>query len=621
MPINFDYSGLNVELEELDELEEYVSEGDVETDKVFAEEEGFQTDIRNHFDKVICVNHVPAGVPASKHEKLTTILTNPFKSIGTIQKDGLSLPTDSEGNTLGFCFIAFETVESAEQAIKLTNGLKFDKKHTLEVFAYSDLEKYANWTEEYQVPETPAYSPGDNLKSWLSDPAGRDQFVIRHGNNTEINWCEGMIMNAAESLAYDGERERQNGKVWCEMYVVWSPLGSLLATYHMQGVALWGGPVFNKQMRFAHKQVQHLAFSPSEKYLVTWNGKDDNKDPRALIVWDIATGCEMRAFKVSKQANGEPAEWPVMKWSSDDSFFARMLEDGISIFETSTFKLLDKKPLKAKGVQNFEWSKSDNVIAYWAPEMANMPARVVLINPLTRIEMRSKNLFSVRDVKLHWQDAGDFLCAQVLRHTKSGKTTFTNLELFRMRDANIPNEMTEVKDIVEYFAWEPKRERFGIIHGESSHRLNVSFYTTGAIKGGENVEKVYTIPNKQVSKLHWSPAGNAIIFSGNNINGHIEFWDVDANVCTAEEEHFMCNEIQWDPSGRMVATIVTQPMFGSVAMKYQLENGYIMWTFQGQMLRKQQMERFFQVSCLEMKIRSKTPGCILFPLAIGIRIA
>ncbi|CAK9015193.1 Eukaryotic translation initiation factor 3 subunit B (eIF3b) (Eukaryotic translation initiation factor 3 subunit 9) (eIF-3-eta) (eIF3 p116) [Durusdinium trenchii] len=56
----------------------------------------------------------------------------------------------------------------------------------------------------------------------------------------------------------------------------------------------------------------------------------------------------------------------------------------------------------------------------------------------------------------------------------------------------------------------------------------------------------------------------------------------------------MCNEFKWDPSGRIVATIVTQPMFGSVAMKYQLENGYNLWSFQGQPLRKEKMEHFYQ---------------------------
>ena len=225
-----------------------------------------------------------------------------------------------------------------------------------------------------------------------------------------------------------------------------------------------------------------------------------------------------------------------------------------------------------------------------------MPARVVLIDPKTRIEVRSKNLFNVREVKLHWQDCGDFLCAQVLRHTKSGKTTFTNCEIFRMRDQNIPNEMLEVKDMVDHFSWEPGRERCAIIHSPSEHKHNVSFYTMGGIKGGDKVELLYTVEDRQCNNLYWSPAGNNLIFAGlDNINGTLEFWDVDENMSTQETEHFMCNEIHWDPSGRMVATVVAQPMFGSVAMRYTLENGYNLWTFQGAPLRKVPMEHFYQV--------------------------
>jgi hypothetical protein len=61
----------------------------------------------------------------------------------------------------------------------------------------------------------------------------------------------------------------------------------------------------------------------------------------------------------------------------------------------------------------------------------------------------------------------------------------------------------------------------------------------------------------------------------------LEFWDIDEELSTAEEEHFMCNGVYWDPSGRMVATVVTQPMTGPVPVRNTLENGYNLWTFQG----------------------------------------
>jgi len=58
---------------------------------------------------------------------------------------------------------------------------------------------------------------------------------------------------------------------WSDMYVAWSPLGSYLATFHKQGIALWGGASWGKIARFAHPNVKLIDFSPRENYLVTWS--------------------------------------------------------------------------------------------------------------------------------------------------------------------------------------------------------------------------------------------------------------------------------------------------------------------------------------------------------------
>lgn len=36
---------------------------------------------------------------------------------------------------------------------------------------------------------------------------------------------------------------------------MWSPQGSYLTTFHVPGIALWGGERFEKQGRFPHKDV------------------------------------------------------------------------------------------------------------------------------------------------------------------------------------------------------------------------------------------------------------------------------------------------------------------------------------------------------------------------------
>ena len=87
--------------------------------------------------------------------------------------------------------------------------------------------------------------------------------------------------------------------------------------------------------------------------------------------------------------------------------------------------------------------------------------------------------------------------------------------------------------------------------------------------------------------------------SGMTYNVVLEFFDVDEQISTGSVEHFMCNSLQWDPSGRMLASIVTQPMFGDVSVKFTLENGYKLWTFQGKKIVEVPTESFYQV-CVDM---------------------
>lgn len=42
----------------------------------------------------------------------------------------------------------------------------------------------------------------------------------------------------------------------CELFLMWSPQGTYLTTFHVPGIALWGGEQFEKQGRFPHKDVK-----------------------------------------------------------------------------------------------------------------------------------------------------------------------------------------------------------------------------------------------------------------------------------------------------------------------------------------------------------------------------
>eukprot|EP00164_Ancoracysta_twista_P002855 GFYU01003799.1.p1 GENE.GFYU01003799.1~~GFYU01003799.1.p1 ORF type:complete len:687 (-),score=239.15 GFYU01003799.1:170-2230(-) len=532
----------------------------------------------------ILVNNLPQ-VPPEKADKLKAVIKKIYTQVGRIVQDGITMPMDDKKKlSKGFAFVEFNTAEEAEKAVMQTDGYKLDKSHVFKVLTFEAFEKFMEVPDDYEAPPPQEYKEREDLLSWLrdstslTDARARDQYVVRSGDQTEVHWNEGY---EAPELAYG----RKN---WTETFVVWSPKGTFLATFHQQGIALWGGQSWNRLARFGHPGVMMIAFSPCENYMVTFNGYegDDPNAPEPIIIWDARSGAKLRGFpNVKEQAN---TAWPFFRWSPDDKYFARIQDETIKVFETPSMKLLDKKSISVPGIQDFCWSPTDNILAYWQPEKGNSPARVSLMEIPSRVEVRTKNLFNVNDCKMFWHNDGDFLCVKVDRHTKTKKSTYTNFELFRVHEKNIPVEVLEMKDAVHAFAWEPHGVRFAVIHGELP-RPDISFFSmekqsTGKIKEVGKVEK------KSVNCLFWSPKGNYIVMAGlKTLNGGLEFWDIGEFEQLAADEHFMATDVEWDPTGRYVMTYVSQ-------FRHQLENGYFLWDFKGRCVQKFPKDKLYHVA-------------------------
>ena len=53
----------------------------------------------------------------------------------------------------------------------------------------------------------------------------------------------------------------------------------------------------------------------------------------------------------------------MFKWSHNDAYFGRMTADGtLSIYETPSFGLLDKKSIKVAGMRDFTWSPAESIL-------------------------------------------------------------------------------------------------------------------------------------------------------------------------------------------------------------------------------------------------------------------
>ena len=60
------------------------------------------------------------------------------------------------------------------------------------------------------------------------------------------------------------------------------------------------------------------------------------------------------------------------------------------------------------------------------------------------------------------------------------------------------------------------------------------------------------------------------------MQGQLEFFSADDFEVMSAAEHFMATDVEWDPTGRYVATSVTH--------LHQMEIGLKVWQFNGQLL-------------------------------------
>mmetsp|Transcript_39693 Transcript_39693/g.112613 ORF Transcript_39693/g.112613 Transcript_39693/m.112613 type:complete len:705 (-) Transcript_39693:127-2241(-) len=582
----FPWDGFNIEEVQLPEGDDLGVPSDDDDDL----EEEIQSE--TGFGRVLVVDNLPKVGP-EKLEKLTHVLKKIFGQIVTVREGSIFFPSDDAKQTKGFCFIECNNPEEAQTAKENLHNYKLDKAHTLSVNLFDDFEKYDKVPDEYVAPEIKEYQPRDNLQQWMMDKQGRDQFAVRYQDQTEVCWNDARRGNPEEVY---------KRAFWTESFVQWSPRGNMLATMHRQGVAVWGGPSFTRLNKFGHSGVRLIDFSPAEKYMVSYSAQEPNTPSDtasvALTVNDVRSGRKLRTFQGPAtdfaMGPGGQLQWPVFKWDGacNDKYFARMGKNMISVYEAPEMGLLDKKSIRLDCLQDFSWCPTQPIIAAFQTEQSggNLPARVTLIKIPERTELRQKNLFAVAAAKMFWHPQGDYLAVQVDRYTKTKKSTYTSFELFRMKERDIPMEVMELQNKSEKivaFAWEPKGDRFVMVHGDGA-RPDVSFYT---MKDGNKgvVKQIGTLTNKPCNAVYWSPQGKNIVLAGlKALNGQLEFFNVDEFETMATGEHFMATDVEWDPTGRYIATSVTHV--------HQMENGFNMWAFNGKLLYRIMRDQFFQFS-------------------------
>lgn len=564
----------------------------------------YRVEMPTGFDQIVVIDGLPI-IEEFKEEKLFSVIRRIFQDVGHILDEGIYHPRDPETKaSKGFMFVAFETKEHALNAVRIGNGYNLDKSHILLVNKFDDIEIMTKMNEEYEVPALPTLKEKEHLKSWLMDAKARDQFVMLRAEEVSVVWNN-------KTEAPEVVHVKPN---WTDSYVQWSPKGTYLATFHKQGVQLWGGSNWDRINKFPHANIKLLEFSPNETYLVTWSS-EPFKTPEGIShhvkIWDVMTGSLCRTFPVDLSSQlgdsktGGQADWPIFKWSFDDKYVARATtgqQGMISIYETPSMELLEKKHIRIENLMSFGWSPADHLIAYWTPEDGNMPARLTLQRIPSREIVRTKILYNVLDAKMTWQSNGDYLLVKVDR-AKTKKQFVTNFEIFRIKTKDIPVDVIELKvgEIVSKVSWEPNGDRFVILSTETP-RVFVYLYemqsttigkagtTPSASEVTGSVKLLKQVERKGFSECVWSPKGRFYVLASVKSSGDLEFWDAEEVALMSTGEHFMMTDSPiWDPTGRYVITYVSM-------WKHQSDTGYTIWSCIGNQLYTAVVPVFKQIA-------------------------
>uniref|UniRef100_A0A0R3RJ29 Eukaryotic translation initiation factor 3 subunit B n=1 Tax=Elaeophora elaphi TaxID=1147741 RepID=A0A0R3RJ29_9BILA len=399
----------------------------------------------------------------------------------------------------GYCFVEYPGSEIAENATAILHGYLLDKNHTFSANLFNDLNKFERPDENWKPPEARLYNNIGDLWSWLQNEKCYDQFAVHYERDAQGS-------KYGSTSPFVGVYEYRKGQdpmpvterhYWTETVFRWSPNGTFFVSVHRMGIALWAGANFERFARYSHENVVMLDFSPCERFLITYSLPENRwaDDTNSLRIFDTMTGEMRRGFSLlSQEGSNELPCWPYFQWSADtqalgpDETYLACPEangfvacpkpggNGINVYETKNFTLLDKKHIIIEGLRTFRWSPTRPILAYYCDERTsdNAPAEIGLMEIPSKRKLRAQRIFSVSEAELFWNKNGDRLAAHTERYQKKNIKTsasgaieeikYTNptshIEIFDVRGKDISVLSMPLSESFIAFDWEPSGNAF-----------------------------------------------------------------------------------------------------------------------------------------------------------------
>lgn len=148
---------------------------------------------------VVVIDNIPKIGP-EKYARLVSKLTPLFEKFGSLRRDEhdkprLNFVRNEDGSTVGYAIAEYITPEEAVKAITALHNFQLDRSHRFWACTAGHLERLQKIPNGF-VPPPPlptTLQNRPNLKSYLMDDRGRDQFMIRHNHETSIYWHDYIV--------------------------------------------------------------------------------------------------------------------------------------------------------------------------------------------------------------------------------------------------------------------------------------------------------------------------------------------------------------------------------------------------------------------------------------------
>jgi translation initiation factor 3 subunit B len=608
------------------------------------------------FANVVVITNLPVGVPPEKQPKLHSFLSKVISSDPSSDIIDIHMPLDSENSTtLGLAIVTVSEEAKVPPTIDRVDGFEVSKGQVLRAFPFDVAESIIE--DALSTGRDGEPSVGDEIqiinrtsqRNWVIEEPRMEQLLARYDDETEIYWVDPLDPNP--KMYYGGEREKVNGRKWCDLNVIFSPSGSYLATLHNPGIALWCGKNFSNKVRFEHTHVAGAIFSPNEEFLITWRYPISADDKEVVKVWRVLNGELLRCFSHTSGVLTTEYNECGFLWSPSSKYLARIVHGSIFVYEAPSMRLLNDplrnqpSALRYSNVKLISWNPKvtedgQDWLAIWIPEGANEPASMIVVDVGSRREITTKKLFSTGDspAEIFWHPDGDYIALKASRLlTRSKKTGKTVFDIIRLNEKGCPSESIEnFGSTIVSLAWEPVYNgRLSLVVGEEKKVTPSTTNPTGVVveyklkmytvASGRAIEESAILPltNASYNTIEWSPNGQYFVLyqgpsaqwregeisafapdrksaTSGNVNGEIGFYSFTSTggiELVRKDEHVNMNRVCWDPSGRFLITAVVLNVAEKNVPAYKMEqySGYYLWTFQGRNLKKVDGVRLWNV--------------------------